>query len=109
MKNLIIFVTLIVLVMAVGCAGKPQFRSNVHSGDVPEWVVPASLSPAFEKDGKIIAVGLAGRMYNGNKQKEDAALIAISKIRNKYNADSVITNIYTDNEGNIFVVAEQRQ
>ena len=108
MKNFVIFATLVALIITIGCSSQSQFRSNVHSGNVPEWVVPASLSPAFEKDGKIIAVGFAGRMYNTAKQKEKAAQIAISKIQ-KENLEATVINVFSDDQGNIFVVAKQKQ
>ncbi len=107
MKKSIIFAILIILVMTVGCAGTKRFQSNVHSGNVPEWAVPASLSPAFEKDGEMIAVGFVSRMHNVNKQRAEAAQIAISKIMNK-NLEARVTDVFTDDNGNIFVVAKQK-
>ncbi|MFA4941989.1 MAG: hypothetical protein WC582_05400 [Patescibacteria group bacterium] len=67
------------------------------------------LSPAFEKDGKIVAVGFYARMYDVKKQREKAAKIAIFKIQ-KYcgnqEATFRIQNVFIDREENIFVVAE---
>ncbi|MFA4833611.1 MAG: hypothetical protein WC619_02045 [Patescibacteria group bacterium] len=107
----ILVLAVILALTAFGCAGRMQYKSNVHSGNVPEWVVPASLSPAIEKDGEIIAVGFAGRMYDTAKQKKEAAQIAASKIQKHSGpaAAFTITGLFTDRDGNIFVVAKKNK
>ncbi|MDD5071697.1 MAG: hypothetical protein PHQ42_03105 [Patescibacteria group bacterium] len=112
MRSFVIFIFAIVLAaFAFGCGGKPQFRSNVHSGDVPEWVVPAAFNPAFKKDGKIIAVGLAaGRMFDRMGQAEEAVQIAVSKIKKHYGQETkaIVTNMFVDQYGNIFAIATKQ-